>query len=63
MAGRSVELGKHDHLVLETDEGRRVALNDARRFGSLDLVPTDAWMSGRRSRRLGPNRSISMRAS
>ena len=35
------ELRKHDHFVLETDEGRRVALNDARRFGSLDLVETD----------------------
>jgi formamidopyrimidine-DNA glycosylase len=31
---------KHDHFIIETDEGRRVALNDARRFGSLDLVPT-----------------------
>ncbi|WP_033920154.1 bifunctional DNA-formamidopyrimidine glycosylase/DNA-(apurinic or apyrimidinic site) lyase [Sphingomonas sp. 37zxx] len=30
----------HDHLVLETDEGRRLALNDPRRFGSVDLVPT-----------------------
>ena len=40
------ETGKHDHFILETDEGRRVALNDARRFGSLDLVRTDeldAW--------------------
>jgi len=34
------EIGKHDHLVLETDAGRRLALNDARRFGSVDLVPT-----------------------
>ena len=34
------ETGKHDHFILETDERRRVALNDARRFGSLDLVPT-----------------------
>jgi len=31
---------KHDHFILETDDGRRLALNDARRFGSLDLVPT-----------------------
>ncbi|MBB5730639.1 bifunctional DNA-formamidopyrimidine glycosylase/DNA-(apurinic or apyrimidinic site) lyase [Sphingomonas prati] len=36
------EVGKHDHLVLETDAGRRLALNDARRFGSIDLVRTDA---------------------
>lgn len=34
------ELGTHDHFVLETEEGRRLALNDPRRFGSLDLVPT-----------------------
>ena len=34
------EIGKHDHLVIETDAGRRLALNDARRFGSVDLWPT-----------------------
>jgi formamidopyrimidine-DNA glycosylase len=31
---------KHDHFIITTDAGRRVALNDARRFGSLDLVPS-----------------------
>lgn len=39
-------LGVHDHLVLETDEGRVLALCDPRRFGSLDLVGTanrEAW--------------------
>jgi formamidopyrimidine-DNA glycosylase len=39
-------LEKHDHLLLETDEGKRLALNDPRRFGSVDLVPTsqlDDW--------------------
>jgi len=35
------ELGAHDHFVLETDAGRRLALNDPRRFGSLDLLRTD----------------------
>jgi formamidopyrimidine-DNA glycosylase len=35
------EMGKHDHFILETDEGRRLALNDPRRFGSLDLVRTE----------------------
>ncbi|MFL6760344.1 bifunctional DNA-formamidopyrimidine glycosylase/DNA-(apurinic or apyrimidinic site) lyase [Sphingomonas sp.] len=35
------EIGKHDHFLVETDDGRRLALNDARRFGSLDLVRTD----------------------
>ncbi|PZU09183.1 bifunctional DNA-formamidopyrimidine glycosylase/DNA-(apurinic or apyrimidinic site) lyase [Sphingomonas sp.] len=36
------DLGKHDHLLLETDEGRRLSLCDPRRFGSLDLVRTEA---------------------
>jgi len=37
---------KHDHLVLETTAGHVLALNDARRFGSVDLVDTaalNAW--------------------
>lgn len=41
MSGRwridPVAIDKHDHLVLDTDE-HRLALNDARRFGSVDLV-------------------------
>ena len=39
-------LDKHDHLLLETEEGKRLALNDPRRFGSVDLVATkelDEW--------------------
>ena len=35
------KLEKHDHLLLETDEGKRLALNDPRRFGSVDLIATD----------------------
>lgn len=37
---------KHDHLVLETGAGHVLALNDARRFGSVDLIDTaalDQW--------------------
>jgi formamidopyrimidine-DNA glycosylase len=34
------ELHPHDHLLIETGEGRRLALNDPRRFGSVDLVPS-----------------------
>jgi formamidopyrimidine-DNA glycosylase len=40
------ETAKHDHFLIETDDGHRLALNDARRFGSLDLVRTgelDQW--------------------
>jgi formamidopyrimidine-DNA glycosylase len=35
------EIGTHDHLIIETGGGRTLALNDPRRFGSLDLVQTD----------------------
>jgi formamidopyrimidine-DNA glycosylase len=48
------DLGAHDHLLLETDEGRRLALNDPRRFGSLDLVPTDALDQFGPFLRMGP---------
>ncbi len=45
MSGRwridPADIGKHDHLLIETDDGHRLSLNDPRRFGSLDLVPTD----------------------
>ena len=47
-------IGKHDHLLLETDEGRRLALNDARRFGSVDLIPTGALHRWPAFRALGP---------
>jgi formamidopyrimidine-DNA glycosylase len=33
---------KHDHIVLEMDSGARITFNDARRFGAMDLVATDA---------------------
>ncbi|MFL6721013.1 MAG: bifunctional DNA-formamidopyrimidine glycosylase/DNA-(apurinic or apyrimidinic site) lyase [Sphingomonas sp.] len=48
------ELEKHDHFLIETDEGRRLALNDARRFGSLDLVRTYALPDWPPFKALGP---------
>jgi formamidopyrimidine-DNA glycosylase len=48
------ELGPHDHLLLGTDEGRRLALNDPRRFGSVDLVRTDEMGSYEPFTRMGP---------
>jgi formamidopyrimidine-DNA glycosylase len=48
------ETAKHDHFILETDNGRRVVLNDARRFGSLDLVRTDALADWPPFAALGP---------
>jgi formamidopyrimidine-DNA glycosylase len=48
------ELKKHDHFIIETDEGRRVTLNDARRFGSLDLIRTDELAGWEPFAALGP---------
>jgi formamidopyrimidine-DNA glycosylase len=48
------EIGKHDHLVIETDEGRSLSLCDPRRFGSLDLVPTADLASFAAFAALGP---------
>ena len=45
---------KHEHLVIETDAGRRLALNDARRFGSVDLWPTADLANYPPFRALGP---------
>ena len=33
---------KHDHVVLDLDDGARLTFNDARRFGLIDLTPTPA---------------------
>ena len=48
------KLEKHDHLLLETDEGKRLALNDPRRFGSVDLVPTGQLEEWPPFKALGP---------
>lgn len=57
MSGRwridPAELLAHDHLVLETAR-HRLALNDARRFGSVDLVPTEALAEWPAFAALGP---------
>lgn len=45
---------KHDHLVIETDAGHVLALNDARRFGSVDLVDTAALDSFAPFAAMGP---------
>jgi formamidopyrimidine-DNA glycosylase len=47
------QLGKHDHLVIETAE-HRFALNDARRFGSVDLWETESLAQWPQFAVLGP---------
>jgi formamidopyrimidine-DNA glycosylase len=58
MSGRwrvdPADIGAHDHLVIETASGRRLALNDPRRFGSLDLVDTASLPDYPPFRALGP---------
>jgi formamidopyrimidine-DNA glycosylase len=44
----------HEHLSLHTDDGWRVGFVDPRRFGSVDLVSTDAEESHRLLAGLGP---------
>ncbi len=48
------EIGAHDHLVLETGAGRRLALNDPRRFGSVDLFATASMANYPAFKVMGP---------
>lgn len=44
----------HDHVILDMEGGARVTFNDARRFGVMDLWPTDDLPNHRLLRALGP---------
>lgn len=46
--------GKHDHVIFEMAGGGRIVLNDARRFGAMDLWPTADLPGHRLLARLGP---------
>lgn len=48
------EFERHDHLIFETDDGTVVRFNDARRFGSFDLVAHDRLSQHRLLAGLGP---------
>ena len=58
MSGRwridPAELEKHDHLLVETEDGRRAVLNDPRRFGSVDIVPLKELEAYRPFVEMGP---------
>jgi formamidopyrimidine-DNA glycosylase len=45
---------KHDHVVLHMAEGARITFNDARRFGAMDLMPTDRAAEHLLLKDLGP---------
>jgi formamidopyrimidine-DNA glycosylase len=58
MSGRwrvdPTEIEKHDHFILETGSGRVAALNDHRRFGSLDIVDRELLEQHRHFATMGP---------
>ena len=45
---------KHDHVVLDMDNGARITFNDPRRFGAMDLLETAAADSHKLLAVLGP---------
>jgi formamidopyrimidine-DNA glycosylase len=45
---------KHDHVVFETEAGARVVYNDPRRFGFMDLVPSEGIETCRHFAGMGP---------
>lgn len=45
---------KHDHVVLHMSSGVRITFNDARRFGAMDLMPTDRAADHMLLKDLGP---------
>jgi formamidopyrimidine-DNA glycosylase len=45
---------KHDHFIFETSSGRVAALNDPRRFGSIDLMPAEKLHDYKAFIKMGP---------
>ncbi|MEM8571893.1 MAG: bifunctional DNA-formamidopyrimidine glycosylase/DNA-(apurinic or apyrimidinic site) lyase [Pseudomonadota bacterium] len=45
---------KHDHVVLDIEGGARVTMNDARRFGAMDLWPSDRLSDHKLLAHIGP---------
>lgn len=61
MAGRmqisdpEAALGRHDHVIFTTDDGRQIRFNDPRRFGLMTLADADTLASHKLFRHLGPD--------
>lgn len=45
---------KHDHVVFDMANGARITFNDPRRFGAMDLLPTDSWEQHKLLAGIGP---------
>jgi formamidopyrimidine-DNA glycosylase len=57
MSGRMVidaPFATHEHLTLEIEDGGRIGFVDPRRFGALDLLPTEAEDSHKLLKNMGP---------
>ncbi|MCV2893649.1 bifunctional DNA-formamidopyrimidine glycosylase/DNA-(apurinic or apyrimidinic site) lyase [Lentibacter sp. XHP0401] len=48
------QLEKHDHVIIWMEGGARIAFNDPRRFGAMDLLPTQTAESHPLLAKLGP---------
>ena len=47
--------GRHDHVIVELEDDRRLVYTDPRRFGSMDVIATADVMSHRSLSTLGPD--------
>ncbi len=47
-------LEKHDHVVIDIDNGARITFNDARRFGAMDLLDTKTATQHKLLASIGP---------
>jgi formamidopyrimidine-DNA glycosylase len=54
VAGASLDLNAHDHVVFEMSSGAAVIFNDPRRFGLMKIVSAQALDAGRAIAGLGP---------
>jgi formamidopyrimidine-DNA glycosylase len=45
---------KHDHVVLDMEDGTRITFNDPRRFGAMDLISTSELEAHKLIAHLGP---------
>lgn len=45
---------KHDHVILDMEDGTRITFNDARRFGAMDLMPSASAETHPLLAQLGP---------
>ncbi|MGE3770082.1 MAG: bifunctional DNA-formamidopyrimidine glycosylase/DNA-(apurinic or apyrimidinic site) lyase [Bdellovibrionales bacterium] len=60
MSGRMTQVSakaepeKHDHIIFTLDNNKRIAFNDPRRFGVMDLMPITAHGTHKLLRAIGP---------